>query len=150
MTTPTRTTTNLSMSMLLDPNDSYSILHANIWGKPEQEHVFIKTETMDVPVEHDLSLLEPTSYKVLDAGDDVSVFPDDKSKMLVRDEYSALWKWITNDRNSPGCQFGGTVVIGQPGIGEYYTMYLETSQADDLLRQLLLNLLLSRTESSGW
>lgn len=118
MTASDQLTTNLSMTMQLGPKDPYSILHADLWGKPAKESLLIKTETVDVPTEDDLSSFEPTSYNTLDVGDGVTVFPDNKFRMIVRDEYPALWKWIADDRNTPGRQFGGMVVIGQSGIGE--------------------------------
>lgn len=111
------------MSTLLDPKDPLSLLHAKLWGKPEQESESIRTESVDVPAEDDLTHVETTTYKVLDAGEDIPVFPEDKSRMLVRDEYPALWKLIRDDRQTPGRQFGGTVVIGQSGIGNYSFNY---------------------------
>lgn len=93
--------TNLATSMLLDSSDPFSVLLRNFWGKHDQEYLFIRTETIDVPVEDDLSSLQPTTSTVLDIGDGTTIFPEQNSEMLVREGYLELGKWIKDDHTTP-------------------------------------------------
>lgn len=136
--------------MLLELEDPFSILHTRLWGKSEQESNFIRTETLNVPAEDDLDCSTLTEHKVLDAGEDVTVFPNDKSRMLARKEYSAIWKLIREDRQTPGRQFGGTVVVGQPGIGEkfhdvgFHKSDIVTGNSFSVYYYLVMNLLVGQ------
>jgi hypothetical protein len=105
--------------MQLPATDPYSILHATCWGKSNKEADYIKTDTMDVPTEGDLTVLEPRGYRVLDFGSDCPILPDRTSKMLIREEYTELWKYVEGDRHNPRRRFGGVVLTGHPGIGTW-------------------------------
>lgn len=116
-TTMSTRPTNLSMSMQLSFTDAYSILHASTWGKADQESAFIKSERIEVPLEDDLSRTESCKYERLDLGPNVGFLPDRKTKIMVREDYHAIWKCVEDDRSTPGREFGGTVLTGHPGIG---------------------------------
>jgi hypothetical protein len=112
-----RPTTNLAMSMQLPATDPYSILHASCWGKPNKESDYIQTLSIDIPTENDLSIVEPHEVQILDFGSDCPILPDRTSKMLIREEYPELWKYVEGDRRNPRRRFRGVVLTGHPGIG---------------------------------
>jgi hypothetical protein len=115
--TTTKTSTNLAMAMRLPATDPHSRLHSNTWGQPEKGFECLGLESIDVPTENHLDQVEQSVYEVLDLGADVTVLPDEASRMLVRGEYDELRDLIEKDRRTPGRQLSGMVVIGHPGIG---------------------------------
>lgn len=78
-------------------------------------------EVTDIPLEGDLDLTEPRTFDVMDLGSNIGpgFLPDRKTKVLIREEYLAVWKCIEEDRGTLGRQFGGMVVTGQLVIGTY-------------------------------
>jgi len=109
--------------MQLPASDPYSILHASCWGKLEKEDDYIKTSTIDIPNENDLNVVEPHEFQVLDFGSKCPILPNRTSKMLIRDEYEELWKYVEGDRCNPRRWFGGVVFTGHPGIGKSFGIY---------------------------
>jgi hypothetical protein len=115
--TTTKASTNLAMAMRLPATDPHTRLHVNTWGQLEKEFEYLGLESIDAPAENHLDQVEPSIYEVLDLGADVTVLPYERSRMLVRGDYDELRELIEKDRHTPGCQSGGMVVTGHPGIG---------------------------------
>jgi hypothetical protein len=107
------------MAMRLPTVDPHSRLHADIWGCPEKEFGYLSTNSIDIPVKDHLDQVKQSDYEILDLGADVTVLPDEGSRMLVRGDYNELRELIEKDRHTPGRQLSGMVVTGHPGIGTY-------------------------------
>lgn len=133
--TTTRTAANLAMAMRLPATDPHTLLHANTWGQPEREFGYLGPESIDIPVEDRLGEVQTFRYQILDlaSGTNVNIFPDEASRMLVRDDYSELHRMIEEDRSTPGRQLCGMVVTGHPGIGKFeFTLRLTLADRKSL------------------
>jgi hypothetical protein len=86
------------------------LLFINTWGQPEKGLQYLESEST---FDHQLEELD---YDVLDFGADVTVLPDERSRMLVRGDYKELHELIKKDHDTSGRQLGGMVVTGHPGI----------------------------------
>jgi len=111
------------MAMRLPATDPHSLLHVNTWGQPDRESEYLRTESFDVPVEGHLDQIEQSTYEVLDFGAEVTILPDEKSRMLVRTDYEELRQMIEKDRHARGRQLCGMVVTGHPGIGKSFFLF---------------------------
>jgi hypothetical protein len=139
--------TTTSTSTLLAPSDPYAILHARVWGRQDKAVVLFTQEKINIPSQHDLNIVEQSTYTTLTFGPILRVFPNDRYKMLVRDEYPSLLTHVEKDRRTPGRQFCGMVITGHAGIGEYEASFtLAYSLIGLFSRQKILLVLLSRTK----
>jgi hypothetical protein len=139
--------TTTPTSTLLASNDPYAILHARVWGRQDKATVFFTQEKINIPSQRDLNTMEQSTYTNLSFGPTLRVFPNDRYKMLVRDEYPSLLTHVENDRRTPGRQFSGMVITGHAGIGEYEASSTLACNLIGLFsRQKILLILLPHTE----